>query len=284
MTKKVFGVGLALFSIGMLMSQETGSKNIYAEEKKAPLKLHHAEPLYIDLMRDLGARKGEREFNIGTGITDNKGYYEWSPFMEYEWAVADRLGLEVELPFSVYTSSEKLPYKSPGTGLAGIKTSIQYTFLVNEKAYTSMAIGYLNEIELNSFRNYGSKNKFFTGNVYNPFFVVAKGWGKTHSISTMVYAGPVFEHHFGSDHIDTDWQINSSVHYLIPNTRNFIGMEFNKSITKERFNMTLRPQMRVALNDHTILGLVVGIPTHREYENYSGFIRLIYEPPHKKKK
>ena len=37
------------------------------------------------------------------------------------------------------------------------------------------------------------------------------------SISTMVYAGPVFTHHFGSNHVDTDWQINSSIHYLIPN-------------------------------------------------------------------
>ena len=63
MTKKVFGVGLALFSIGMLMSQEMESKNLHTEEKKAPLKLHHAEPLYIDLKRDLGARKGESEWN-----------------------------------------------------------------------------------------------------------------------------------------------------------------------------------------------------------------------------
>lgn len=46
--------------------------------------------------------------------------------------------------------------------------------------------------------------------------------------------------------------------------------------------MVLRPQIRVALNDNTILGLVVGVPTNRQYEGYSGFIRLVYEPPHKK--
>ena len=72
------------------------------------------------------------------------------------------------------------------------------------------------------------------------------------------------------------------IHYLIPNSRNFVGLEVNKSITKERFNMVLRPQIRVALNDNTILGLVVGVPTNRQYEGYSGFIRLVYEPPHKK--
>lgn len=284
MTKKIFGVGLGLFSIGMLMSQETENKNLHVEEKKAPLKLHHAEPLYIDLMRDLGARKGESEWNIATGISKEGDYYKLSPLVEYEWAVADRLGLEVELPFTVYSSANKQQVKSPGTKLEGIKLSAQYTFLVNEKYYTSMAVGYINEIELNSFRNYGGKNKFFTGNVYNPFLVVAKGWGKDHSFSTMVYAGPQFIHHFGSDHVETDWQINTSIHYLIPNTRNFIGLEINKNVNKERFSMVLRPQMRVALNNSTVLGMLVGVPTNTKYEGFSGFIRLIYEPPHKKKK
>lgn len=32
------------------------------------VKIKHAEPLYLDLMRDLGARKGEAEFNIGYGM------------------------------------------------------------------------------------------------------------------------------------------------------------------------------------------------------------------------
>src|SRR5690606_7121157 len=41
------------------------------EEIKTPAKNLHAEPLYIDLIRDLGARKGEKEWNIGMGITDN---------------------------------------------------------------------------------------------------------------------------------------------------------------------------------------------------------------------
>ena len=290
MIKRIFGITALVVFSGFATAQEQAVDSVKVEEAAVaahddeegkPLKLHHAEPLYIDLMRDLGARKGEREWNVAMGVTENNGYYEFYPLVEYEWAVADRLSLEVEVPFNVYTSAEKLPHKSPGTGVAGIKTSIQYTFLVNKKAYTSMAVGYLNEIELNSFRNYGN-GKFFTGNVYNPFFVVAKGWGKTHSISTMVYAGPVFTHHFGSNHVDTDWQINSSIHYLIPNSRNFVGLEVNKSITKERFNMVLRPQIRVALNDNTILGLVVGVPTNRQYEGYSGFIRLVYEPPHKK--
>lgn len=100
----------------------------------------------------------------------------------------------------------------------------------------------------------------------------------------MVYAGYKFIHHSGSDHVETDWQINTSIHYLIPNTRNFIGLEINKNVNKERFSMVLRPQMRVALNNSTVLGMLVGVPTNTKHEGFSGFIRLIYEPPHKKKK
>ena len=35
------------------------------EKIKGRDKVLHAEPLFIDLIRDLGARKGEREWNIG---------------------------------------------------------------------------------------------------------------------------------------------------------------------------------------------------------------------------
>ena len=71
---------------------------------------------------------------------------------------------------------------------------------------------------------------------------------------------------------------------VIPNTRNFIGLEINKNVNKERFSMVLRPQMRVALNNSTVLGMLVGVPTNTKYEGFTGFIRLIYEAPHKKKK
>ena len=38
------------------------------ENKRNPDKVLHAEPLYIDLIRDLGARKGEKEWNESLGL------------------------------------------------------------------------------------------------------------------------------------------------------------------------------------------------------------------------
>jgi hypothetical protein len=43
---------------------ESSSNHLPKEEALKP-KILHAEPLYIDLIRGLGARKGEREWNVG---------------------------------------------------------------------------------------------------------------------------------------------------------------------------------------------------------------------------
>src|SRR5690606_2770409 len=72
------------------------------ENRKNPDKVLHAEPLFIDLIRDLGARKGEKEWNVGFGLTDKGDFDEYTALVEYEWAPINRLGLEVELPFSFY--------------------------------------------------------------------------------------------------------------------------------------------------------------------------------------
>ena len=62
-------------------------------------KVEHAEPLYIDLMRDLGARKVEAEINVGFGRNNHHYYNEFNGFLEYKRAKANRLDMEVEVPF-----------------------------------------------------------------------------------------------------------------------------------------------------------------------------------------
>lgn len=253
--------------------------SLYIEEvenKYEPDKVLHAEPLYIDLIRDLGARKGEKEWNLGFGITDNRNFDEYLALVEYEWAPIDRLGLEVELPFSLYYPTENGSI-APGSKLQSLKLAGQYSFYVSEKYKTSMALGYIHEFEITEFNNYG-KESFFTGNVYNPFFIVAKRWGR--NFHTLLYTGPQFFHHFSNGHMDTSWQINSNVHYMIEGTRNFIGVEINKDVRSDDFDMVLRPQMRVSVTDNLLIGIVTGIPIGRETERFSTFLRLIYEPGH----
>jgi len=255
--------------------------SLYIEEvenKRTPDKVLHAEPLYIDLIRDLGARKGEKEWNVGLGLTDNNTFDRYTALVEYEWAPINRLGLEVELPFSIYYPTNGNA-TAPSNKLNSIKLAAQYSFYVSEKNKTSMALGYIQEFELTEFDRYG-KDNIFTGNIYNPFFVVAKRWGD--NFHTLLYTGPTFIQHFADKSINTSWQINSNLHYMIPGTRNFIGIEFNKLVEKGDFDMTIRPQMRLGITDNLLIGIVAGIPIRRENERFSTFLRLIYEPGRKK--
>jgi len=248
------------------------------EDKHEPDKVLHAEPLYIDLIRDLGARKGEKEWNIGFGLTDNNTYDKYTALVEYEWAPINRLGLEVELPFSVYYPTNATG-SAPSSKLNSFKLAAQYSFYVSEKNKMSMALGYIQEFELTEFDRYGT-DRFFTGNVYNPFFVAAKRWGN--NFHTLLYTGPAIIHHFSDQSLNTSWQFNSNIHYMISGTRNFIGIEYNKTIENGDFDMTIRPQMRVGIADNLLIGIVTGIPISRENERFSSFLRLIYEPGHKK--
>jgi len=246
------------------------------ESRKEPLKILHAEPLYIDLIRDLGARKGEREWNIGMGITDNMSFDTYELLVEYEWAPMDRLGLEVELPF-LFKAPQKGTHREdvPSDRLESLKTAFQYTFLVSDKAKTSLAFGYINELVFTELRNFG--NPLLKGNIYNPFFIAAKRWGSNYH--TLIYTGPSFYREFETKFWEFGYEWHSNFHYMIPGTRNFIGLEVNKYLRDDKdFDMTLRPQIRVAIADNFLIGLVGGIPIARENERFSMFTRLIWEP------
>ncbi|MCZ8168087.1 MAG: HAEPLYID family protein [Flavobacterium sp.] len=287
MTKSFLLLGLLLIS-GFGFAQEDKElqneikDSLYIQEienKSNPDKVLHAEPLFIDLIRDLGARKGEKEWNVGMGLTDNGNYDRYTALVEYEWAPVDRLGLEVELPFSFYYPIQGNT-TAPGSKLNSLKVAAQYSFYVSEKHKTSMALGYIHEFELNEFEQYQS-SRWITGLVYNPFFVAAKRWGN--NFHTLLYTGPVVVHHFDKKSQDLFWQINSNFHYMISGTRNFVGIELNKVATGKDFDMTIRPQMRVGISDNFMVGIVTGIPINRENERFSSFLRLIYEPGHTKK-
>jgi hypothetical protein len=263
--------------------------SLYILEVESPKygipKVLHAEPLYIDLIRDLGARKGENEWNVGFGLMDRKRYEEYSALVEYEWAPIDRLGLEVELPFSLY-----YPYNNdgrtmidsirPSSRLNSLKLAAQWSFFVSDKYNTTLALGYLHEFELIDFNSYG-RERLYKGNIFNPFFVAAKRWGD--NFHTLVYAGPVIESYLNSTNYFVSNQINTNFHYMIPGTRNFVGVEINKELKPGDFDMTIRPQLRVSLADNLMIGIVTGIPVYRENERFSSFLRLIYEPRHRHK-
>lgn len=274
---------LLVASSSHLMAQitKTESDSVYiytVEDETLPQKVLHAEPLYIDLIRDLGARKGEKEWNLGLGLTDNLKFDSYEALVEYEWAPVDRLGLEVELPFTFYSPTSSINRDSVSSNkLNSLKLAAQWSFFVNDDIATSMALGYINEFEFSDFDHFG--NPLIKGNVYNPFLVVAKRWGN--NLHSLIYTGPAIEQDYEKDIIHLQYDVNTSLHYMISGTRNFVGVEFNKVFSQSDFDMTIRPQMRVSVAENLLIGIVGGIPVSRENERLSSFIRVIWEPGHK---
>lgn len=253
-----------------------GWHSVIAQTQSKPVKVSHAEPIFQDLVRDLGARKGEKEFNLGADFSSGKNYGENGFLAEYEFAPINRLGLEVETDFSFFSpKNNETKEQIPGNRLDGIRFSAQYTFFVSKKAQTSMALGYTQVVEFTDFKNYG-KGKFITGLVYSPFFVAAKKWGS--NIHTLVYTYPKIQHELGESGTPVDWEINSSVMYSLPNSGHFIGMEVNKEISHGKMSVTLRPQVKIKLDSHFAVGIVTGIPVSHQDESISSFFRLVYEP------
>jgi hypothetical protein len=245
------------------------------QDRKGTDKVLHAEPLFIDLIRDLGARKGEAEWNIGFGLTDRTVYDRYSLLVEYEWAPIDRLGLEIEVPMTLYSPINGTK-DLPSNRVESLKLAAQYSFFVSEEAATSLAVGYINELEFTDIDAI-SREPLFKGNLFNPFFVAAKRWGN--NIHTLLYTGARLDQRFGGT-LHTAWEINTNLHYMISGTRNFIGLEVNSLVQNGILDMVLRPQMRLGIDDHIMLGIVAGIPVNRSNERLGLFLRLIYEPPH----
>lgn len=266
----------------LVLAQQTNTQkdSIYiyqVEDDQEPDKVLHAEPLYIDLIRDLGARKGEREWNLGLGLTDNLAFDAYEALIEYEWAPVNRLGLEVELPFTFYSPVSGTRRDSvPSSRLNSLKMAAQWSFFVNEPIATTMALGYIHEFELSDFSHFG--NPFSRGMVYNPFLVVAKRWGS--NIHSLVYTGPMIEQDFRTDQFHALYDVNASFHYMISGTRNFVGAEFNMTFDRRDYDLTIRPQMRLGIAHNVMVGIVAGIPVSRENQRLSSFIRLIWEPGH----
>ncbi len=240
-------------------------------------KVLHAEPLYIDLIRDLGARKGEKEWNFGFGMKDNIGFDEYEMLVEYEWAVIDRLGLEVEVPVTIFGPQQNVPNDSiPSDRIESLKLAAQWSFFVSEKINMSMAVGYIHEFEFSDLDNWN--NPLFKGQLFNPFYIVAKRWGQ--NWHTLIYTGPQFFQSWNGKDNHFQYEMHTNVHYMIPGTRNFLGLEVNKYFDEQGSDVTFRPQMRVGISDNLLLGFLVGFPVSRQEERLSTFVRLIWEPGH----
>lgn len=246
-------------------------------------KVSHVEPLYMDLVRDLGARKGEKEWNVGLSLEDKTHYHSLGGLVEYEFAPANRLGVEVEVPFSVHFRTDRQsPAELPVAGINGIKVATQYTFFVSPALNLSLAAGYANDLEFHMEKE-KSVWRLHPENVLQPFGVVAKSWfeGRFH---TLLYVSPALGVGLRTGHLQKELLLNADFHYRFPKSRNVLGVEINQTYGFPQVGVVLRPQVKVNLTKGVALGVVTGIPVLGKAEGPSLFCRLIYEPPGRSRK
>lgn len=233
----------------------------YAQENGTlPDKVHHAEPLFNDLVRDLGARKGEKEINLGVDIRKRSHTDQYGYLVEYEFAPIHRLGLEIETDFT-YIKSKGMRSNNQ---LERLRLSSQYSFYVSKEQSMTLAVGYSQMVDF--------KNK---GMIFDPFFVAAKTWDT--NLHTMIYSGPEVTVKWNGSGTVLGWQINTAIIYTIPHTRHFIGLEVNQEVSGKQFETIVRPQIKVSLGEKIAAGIAVGLPASRRENVSSVFLRLIYE-------
>lgn len=238
-----------------------------------PEKVKHAEPIFADLVRDLGARKGEKEWNIGADFKNKDVSKLYGFLVEYEFAPINRLGLEVETDSLFAGKTNKTVSQQR---LEGLRLSALYSFLVAPQIGTTLAIGYTHIFESLDFKHYGQA-KFIKANVYNPFFIAAKRWAS--QFHSLLYTRSQFTQPLLGEPIEMDWFIHTSFHYYIPQTSHYVGVELNNNIDHQgNFSMTVRTQVKLKLSDHLALGMIGGIPIGNTADGFSTFFRLIYEP------
>lgn len=256
-------VALFLFSLAWISSEAQNSDELLP-------KVSHAEPIYVDLIRDLGARKGERELNIGMGMASHTSITQYSFLIEYEFAPINRLGLELELPVSFSTQGISETAERNTNGLEGIKAAIQYSFFVSEKYNTTFALGYMFESRMTNLHPRYS---------HTPFFIAAKRWGR--QFHSLLYMGPQYESD-KTHRLTTTALINASIHYMLPGTKNFIGMEVNDEWRDARNMIMLRPQLKMTISSTSAIGVALGIPANDSQLYHDFLIRWVYEPARKK--
>lgn len=271
----IIALSLCIYQLTYSQGLDQTDKDSKVEEVNERDKVLHAEPLYIDLIRDLGARKGEKEWNLGFGLTDLLHYEEYEALVEYEFAPIDRLGFEIEVPVFIYSQDPNSSAEAPSNRIESLKLATQWSFFVNQKMKTSLALGYINEFEFFDLDEIG-KNKIIQANKYNPFFVGAKRLGD--NFHFLLYTGPSWTLEFNGDHLAQAYEAHFNFHYMIPGTKNFVGLEVNNDWVEGNAHTVLRPQMRVDITEHVMSGLVVGVPVDKSDERMSFFVRLIWEP------
>lgn len=207
---------------------------------------HIPEPLGFDLVRGLGARRGEVEVNTLAIFDSGKRELAWAP--ELEWAFADGYAVELELPLV-------------DRHLKAVKVGLQGTLpaLSSSIAHGWQAIG---EVPLEGGAQSGSLLYLF-------------GQRPSSKISYLVMAGA--RGHFGGSGLtEPGGLLNASLFWDQHESQTF-GLETNFSFSEAHWSVRMLPQLHVQVSRRLRIQLAAGLEFREERAAPLAATRMILE-------
>jgi hypothetical protein len=187
------------------------------------------EPLLFDLVRPLGAKKGELEINTLAQQARGSGTLEWAP--EIEYAIADNLAIELELP-------------AENGRLTDYKVALQGTF--SQPQFQQMVHGW---------QVIALKNK--SENYYSADILYINGYRLSEKVSTLNMLG-IRRTEFGGNG-EVVKLMNNNLFYDY-SSRITYGIEINNEIHPGGdWRYSVVPQIHVDLSRHVTLQAGAGI-------------------------
>ncbi|MCA9574815.1 MAG: hypothetical protein H6726_08775 [Sandaracinaceae bacterium] len=187
---------------------------------------HVPEPMRVDLVRGLGAERGELEANVLASLTLSGQALEWAP--EMEWAPLDNLAVELELPFA-------------GRHLEALKPSLQITLPTSSRR---IAHGIQVAASFARQRRAGAHVLW-----------VSSGSIARHVafVTSLGLRGEWLGH--GAHHLKGLW--NGAL--FVPLGNNALGVEVNLSWDRRWGERAIVPQAHVCMGPHAQLQLGLGV-------------------------
>ncbi len=214
------------------------------------------EPMIFDLVRELGARKGELEINVLAEFPLNNAssrHIEWAP--EIEYAIWDNFAVEFELPIEDDT-------------LEALKAALQYTFGKSKSGNFIHGVQFMVE-------KIRSTDKWDLSLLYIPAYRFNATW------SILAMLG--LRQQLGSDSQNktTTLLLNATIFAEI-SKRVTLGLEFNNSDPgnfdeEEELELLAMPQVHLEFSEHWSLQTGIGCEFGASKVNVTGAIRMIAE-------
>ncbi len=210
---------------------------------------HIPEPMVFDMVRPMGARRGELEVNALalSPLSGQERALEWAP--EIEYALADNFALEFELPFE-------------GARLAELKMGLQGTIGTFDQGRIVHGVQFLGIYDRESGRT-------------SQALLYMLGRRHSERLSTMSMVG-VGDVRLGQSESDAGLLVNHSTFYDLGRDR-IAGLEFNYKSSRDG-GVALIPQFHAPLAPKVNVQVGAGVDRQRrERARPIGGVRLIKE-------